>query len=131
MALTVNTATGLNTIFPVSAYDPMNPQSIGITANWGDGSQESVKVFRYNNRDREYYYEFNKTYEIASTYLASICAFRFDPQINSTGKQLAQYNVVVDSLTAQDAFPVLKIADISNFVDYKVFYFNVDDDVVS
>jgi len=131
MALYTTTAEGINTVFPVSAYDPTNPQSIGITANWGDGSEESVQVSRYNNKDREYYYEFNKTYEFPGTYTASISGFRYSSQLASTSKQLATYIVTVDTLSAQEPYPVLKIADLANFVDYKVFYFNVDDDGVN
>lgn len=125
------TAEGTNTIFPVSAYDPINPTQIVLIANWGDGSEESIIVSRYNNKDREYYYEFNKTYEFPGTYLASISARRISNSISESSKQLATYDVTVDSIIQPEPLPVLKVVDISNFVDYGIFYFNVNDDGIS
>lgn len=127
----VQTVEGTNTVFPVSAYDPTNPAQIVLTANWGDGSQESIIVSRYNNRDREYYYEFNKTYEFPGSYLASISGRRISNSISESSKQLATYEIDVDSIELPEPLPVLKVVDVSNFVDYSIFYFNVDDDGVS
>jgi len=127
----VQTVEGTNTIFPISAYDPINPAQILLIANWGDGSQESVVVSRNGNRDREYYYEFNKTYEFPGTYNTYISAARISSALPGTSKQLATYQVTVESNIPADPLPVLKIADISNFVDYSIFYLNIDDDGVS
>ena len=130
MAILVNTLDGINTIFPVSAYDPLDSAFLVFTANWGDGSEESVQVYRKQGTTREYYYEFSKIYEMPSTYTALICAYRPDTLSPSSIKQLAIYSVTVDSLTAQEPLPVLKVLNISNFPSYDLFYLNVDDDGV-
>jgi len=131
MAINVQTIEGANTVFPVSAYDPTNPASIQFVAAWGDTSQETVVVSRFNNRDREYYYEFQKTYEFPGTYVAAICARRISSSFAESNRQLVVYSVAVDSLTAAELLPTLKIADIANFAAYNIFYFNFDDDGVN
>lgn len=131
MAIYTQTIEGTNTVFPISAYDPTNPATIQFTANWGDTSQEAVIVPRYNNRDREYYYEFQKTYEFPGSYTAAICARRISSSFAESVKQLVVYNVVVDSLTAAELLPTLKVVDIANFATYNMFYLNFDDDGVN
>jgi len=131
MPIFVQTVEGINTVFPVSAYDPTNPFSIQFVASWGDTSQETVTATRYNNKDREYYYEFQKTYEFPGSYTASICARRTSPNIAQSVKQLATYTVNVDGLSGVELAPTLKVADIANFSAYEIFYFNIDDDGIN
>ena len=128
MALPVQTIAGINTVFPVSAFDPTNPAKIMFTANWGDGSEEAVNVSRYNNIDSQYYFEFNKTYEFPGTYLANISGGRISSGLTDTSKQIVTYVVEVSSIETGEPLPVLKIADLANFADYRMFYLNVDDD---
>lgn len=128
MAISVSTLEGINTIFPVSAYDPLDSSFLVFVANWGDGSEEGVRVYRKQGTTKQYYYEFSKIYEMPSTYTALICAYRPDTLSPSSVKQLAIYSVVVDSLTAQEPLPVLKVLNLSNFPSYNLFYLNVDDD---
>lgn len=131
MPIFVQTTEGINTVFPVSAYDPTNPSSIQFVAAWGDTTQETVTASRYNNRDREYYYEFSKTYEFPGSYSAAISARRVSSTLAETVKQLTTYTVNVDSLSGVELLPTLKIADLTNFTDYRIFYINVDDDGVN
>jgi len=130
MAISFNTIEGINTVFPISAYDPTNPTQINIVANWGDGSEERVLASRYKNRDREYYYEFNKTYEFPGTFTVIFSGARVSSTFAETVSQLASYVVTVDTFNPVEPLPVLKVVDISNYVGYKLFYFNVDDDGV-
>ena len=124
----VNTFVGINTMFPVSAYDPFNAQTVTFVANWGDGSQEQQVVGRASSQ--QYFYGFQKTYEFPGTYLAMISAYRNTSLTSSSPTQLATYNVVVTSLTANEPLPTLKVMSVVNFVNYRMFTLTIDDDGV-
>ena len=128
MANDVSTFEGINTVFPVSAYDPLNADSLIFVFNWGDGSQEQVLVPRISSQ--RYYYEFQKTYEFPGTYLAVVSAYRPVGIASSSPKQLALFNVTVESLTANDPLPRLKVMNAANFVGYNMFTLTIDDDGV-